>query len=96
MCNYDCLKFNESGKSCFGYDYHSKIYNCLLEDSLTSEDVLPERLSANIYKIITDLCFAICINYHLFLSHIQYHSYSIVTEALNIEKQVLNKEIHLR
>ena len=57
---------------------HSKIHNCLLESSLKPEDFLPELLSANTYKITTDLRSGISMKLHLFLSHTQYHAYSIV------------------
>lgn len=44
--------------------------------------VLSKKILCNCdcnYKIITDLCSATCSKHHLFLSHTQYHAYSIVT-----------------
>ena len=65
LCNSACLKFDESNWLCFAHDYHSKIHNCFLENSLKPGHVLPEITSVNLCKIITDPCSAIPFSYHI-------------------------------
>ena len=66
-------------KLCFACDYYSKIHNCVLENSLKPENVLSTWTTLGKHvQDNTNLCSAICIKHHFFLSHTQNHAYSIV------------------